>query len=324
MEELDLKELISMFLEKKLLIILVVIIFALMGAIYTLKFITPIYKSTTSLLLTQTTLGPQTGETTGITQSDLTLNSKLVGNYKKIAVSDSVASTVIKNLGLSLSIDEIHKSTVVTTSDENEGIEITVSSTDPELACKIANETAKVLIERARSYYQIDNADILDEAVVSLEPSNINLFKNIVIFAFVGGILVSGYILLINMLDTTLKTDLDIEKAVGLPVLASIVLTEDTTKKKKSKSSAKRGRPVSDLSFDNNTIKSLQQDYSNKNYGIEKNHTDDISMYSYTNDINQEKDDDENEEKDDDDIINETTKVVRNKTNRRRSRKDNK
>ena len=47
MEELDLKELISMFLEKKLLIILVVIIFALMGAIYTLKFVTTIYQSTT-------------------------------------------------------------------------------------------------------------------------------------------------------------------------------------------------------------------------------------------------------------------------------------
>ena len=48
MEEIDLKELISMFLEKKFLIVLVVIVFAMLGAIYTLKFVVPEYQSTTS------------------------------------------------------------------------------------------------------------------------------------------------------------------------------------------------------------------------------------------------------------------------------------
>ena len=38
MEEIDLKELIDMFLRKKFLIILVIIVFAALGAIYTLKF----------------------------------------------------------------------------------------------------------------------------------------------------------------------------------------------------------------------------------------------------------------------------------------------
>ena len=54
----------------------------------------------------------------------------------------------------------------------------------------------------------------------------------VVIFSFFGGVLVIIYILLINMLDTTVKTDLDIEKALQLPVLASIMLTDENTKKK--------------------------------------------------------------------------------------------
>ena len=48
----------------------------------------------------------------------------------------------------------------------------------------------------------------------------------IAIFALIGLVVAAGYILLVNMLDTTIKSDTDIEKATGLPVLASIVMIE--------------------------------------------------------------------------------------------------
>lgn len=279
MEELDLKELVSMFLEKKLLIILVVIIFALMGAIYTLKFITPIYQSSTTLILAQTTLNDSNGETNSITASDISLNANLVDNYKEIAKSRIVAKQVIQNLGLTTSIEDIQGSTMVTTSSDNEVLRITVSNTDPELACKIANELAIVFTERATEIYKVNNVNVLDEAVVSLAPANVNLFKNIVIFSFVGGILVAGYILLINMLDTTIKTDIDIERTVHLPVLGSIVLTDDTPKKKKGKtSSGKRSRSSLDLDFNPVVAKPLQ-DFANLEK--EENADDNISMFSY-------------------------------------------
>lgn len=292
MEELDLKELISMFLEKKLLIILVVIIFALIGAIYTLKFVTPIYQSSTTLILAQTNLNGSNGETNSITSSDITLNANLVDNYKEIAESRIVAGKVIENLGLATSIENIQASTTVSTSSDTEVLKITVSNTDPELACKIANEIATVFTERATEIYKVNNVNVLDEAVVSLTPANVNLFKNIVIFAFVGGILVAGYIILINMLDTTVKTDIDIERTVHLPVLASIVLTEDAPKKKKTKSSGKRSRSSLDMDFTTSTVKPLQ-DLSNLNK--EETSDDNISMFSYMH--KEENDDDNKKEK---------------------------
>ena len=255
MEEIDLKELISMFFEKKLLIILVVIIFALIGAIYTLKFVTPIYKSSTSLILAQTNLNGQSGETaTSITSSDITLNANLVDNYKEIAESRIVARKVIENLGLSSSIEEIQENTTVSTSSDTEVLKITVSNKDPELACKIANELATVFTEQALEIYKVNNVNVLDEAVIPTSPANVNLLKNIVIFAFIGGGLVVGYILLINMLDTTVKTDLDIERTIHLPVLGSILLTEDAPKKKKSKYNASNNTNIS-KNLNNNSRK---------------------------------------------------------------------
>lgn len=270
MEEIDLKELISMFMKRKILIILVVIIFALLGAIYTIKFITPTYESTTRLLLVQTgTSSNMYEKTDSITTSDLTLNSKLVNNYRDIAVSESVLSKVIQNLNLDITAEDLKDMTSVTVKTDTEILQLTVEYTDPEVACSIAKEIANVFIETVNHYYKLDNLNVLDEAKVSTSPSNVHLAKNIVIFAFVGGILVAGYILLINMLDTTVKSDSDIEKALGVPVLASIVLTNENAKKNVQKQA--------------DTIYRMSGFDSDEDISVESNFDDDYANDDYSN-----------------------------------------
>ena len=51
MEEIDLVELLKMYWRKKILIILITILFIGIGYIYTTRFITPMYTSTTTLVL---------------------------------------------------------------------------------------------------------------------------------------------------------------------------------------------------------------------------------------------------------------------------------
>ena len=249
MEEIDLKELIEMFLEKKFLIIFVVVLFAILGCVYTQKFITPLYQSSTSLVLVQTGTDSATAEISdSITAMDLTLNSKLVDAYTEIAKSKVVAGKVVENLKLNTKIEELQKITTVTSGSDSGIIKITVKHTDPKQACVIANELAEVFIGKVNEIYKVQNLYVLDVAEVNGEPYNINLLKNVVIFAFVGAILVAGYVLLINMLDTTVKTDADIEKALGVPVLASIVLTDDSNKKK-AKQGAKRKKEKTEIEF---------------------------------------------------------------------------
>lgn len=248
MEELDLKELISMFLEKKLLIILVIIIFAIMGAIYTLKFIVPEYEASISLVLVQLGTEATTDSATSISTTDITINSKLVENYREIAKSRVVADTVKHNLHLDIPTSEIQENIAVNSISDTELIRVTVTNKDPKLAYDIATEFAKVFADKVEGLYNIRNVHILDEAQIPQEPSNIHLSKNVLIFAFVGAILVFGYILLINMLDTTVKSDIDIEKALNLPVLASIALTDDNYKKK---SKYTKNAKLSELDFKN-------------------------------------------------------------------------
>ena len=83
MEEIDLKELFGLFVEKKAQIALIILIFIILGFIYSLGFVTPTYESYTTLLLVKgedtATTDPTTGVVTdSITTNDVTLNSKLV------------------------------------------------------------------------------------------------------------------------------------------------------------------------------------------------------------------------------------------------------
>lgn len=237
MEEIDLKELIDLFLQRKFLILIVTVLFALCGAIYTKNFIVPIYESSTKLVLVQSgrsnnVYTETAGSEESITTTDLTLNSKLVENYREIVLSKSIAEQVISNLNLNLTVQELQKKIRVTSITDTECLQITVQDEDPEQAQKICLEVANVFMDRVKEIYNLTNVHILDIAEKPDAPCNIKLAKNVVIFSFVGFILVSGYVLLLNMLDTTIKSDSDIEKITGLPVLASIVITTDEAKKK--------------------------------------------------------------------------------------------
>lgn len=281
MEEIDLKELIGMFLEKKFLIIFVVILFAILGAVYTTRFITPLYESSTSLVLVQTGETDATlGMSESITTTDITLNSKLVDAYSVVAKSKRVANKVLENLKLNMSVNDFKSLVTISSATDTQNLKVSVRHENPEEACKIANEVAEVFIEEVTEIYKVKNLYILDPAEVNSVPCNINLVKNIVIFAFVGAILVSGYILLINMLDTTIKNDIDIEKAVSVPVLASIMLVDENGKKKsKSSTRKKTSSSKSNDSFES----TVQFYYENNSNSIQEDLEDNVSLFSYVN-----------------------------------------
>lgn len=235
MEELDLKELFNIFWHKKVSIFLIVLIFAVIGVVYTLGFVTPMYSASTTLVLASSGKNenlPDTGITTS-TATEVTVNSKLVSTYSELVKSKNILRQVISNLNMKIEEDQLRKNITVSSVKDTELIQITVKNENPSYAAKIANEIAKVFTEKVKEIYKIENVQIVDEAEVPDEPSNINHKRDVAIFALIGLVVSIGYVLLINMLDTTVKTPQDIEEGLKLPVLAAIPVYETDLQKKK-------------------------------------------------------------------------------------------
>ena len=218
MEELDLKELFQIFWNKKIQIILLILIFMVIGIIYTLGFVTPKYSSSTTLVLAS----GGNRQTNTITATDITLNSKLVSTYSELIKSKNVLRQVKSNLNINLDEEGLRNSIQVTSVKDTELIKITVTNEDATIAAKVANEIAKVFMGKVKEIYNIENIQVVDTAEIEKEPSNINHTKDVVIFAGIGLVVAVMYVLIANMLDTTIKTAEEVEKLFKVPVLVNI------------------------------------------------------------------------------------------------------
>ena len=232
MEELDLKELFELFMSKIFQVLIIVIVFIGIGVVYTIGFVEPKYSAKTTLVLASTS---GSDASNAITTTDVNLNQKLVSTYSEIVKSDSVVGSVIQNLNLSIKDSELKKMVSVSAVEDADIIKITVTNENADEAAKIANEIAKVFGDKVKDIYKINNINVLDQAVPDYSPSNINHTKDVIIFAFIGVVIAVAYVLISNMLDTTIKSTEDIEKGFGIPVLVSIPLIDNITNVKGGK-----------------------------------------------------------------------------------------
>lgn len=227
MEELDLKQLFKIFWNKRVHIITIVLVFLMIGTIYTYAFVKPKYQAYTTLLLAQSDLKATTGVDSSITQSDLTLNQKLVSTYSELVKTKNVLREVIKNLRLTVSEESLKKNVTVSLVKDTELIKITVTNKNALDAKNIANEISKIFKQRVSEIYNINNVHIIDEAEEPVAPYNINHVKDIIIFGAIGFVVAIAYVLIANLFDTTVKTTEDIEKELKVSVLASIPQLKD-------------------------------------------------------------------------------------------------
>lgn len=235
MEELDLKSLFELIWKKKSLIILLVIIGAILGFTFNKYYTTPKYKSTVTFLLAQT--GSSSSDSS-ITTSDVTLNSKLVENYSELIKSDSVISEALKQLNIQMSIPDLQKNITVDSKKSTEFIQLSVATEQKDLSPLIANKIVEVFTEKVKQIYKVENVHIVDSAIEPTSPYNITPTKYALIGACVGLVIALAIIFIINSFDDSLKSDKDIERALGLKTLATF--------RKQSKSTGLSWNPKDD------------------------------------------------------------------------------
>lgn len=218
----DVNRLLKIIVNYKKIIILILVISIAIGCIYSFNYKTPIYKSTASFVLVQ-----NSNETESITQKDINLNQSLISTYSNIAKSNTVLKKVIDNLNLSMNENELKKLIDIQQVKDSEVLEISVLNENKDLSAEIANEVFNIFSEEVSKLYNISNIQIMDYAEPSNMPDNINHIKDILIFT-IAGIGISGLIIgLIYLLDTTIKSEKDVETFTNLSVLSTIPLTDN-------------------------------------------------------------------------------------------------
>lgn len=236
MEEIDLKRLSKTAYTLRLYLIILMVFFICVGVIYSFAYNKPKYKSYTKIALTQVSKEGDVASTNSITQTDITMNKNLLDTYNEVIKSKKVLREVIQNLALDMEHDELAKMISTTAADNSTILKIEVVSLDAQFSKDVANEIAKVFSKQVKEIYNISNVNILDEAEKTDIPYNINHVKDMIIFTVLGVFASAGLVLIVYMLDTTIKQEEDIEENTQLPALGTIPLLEKDEVKTRGKS----------------------------------------------------------------------------------------
>lgn len=228
MEEIDLMRLLDYFKHKIFEIIFIIFCVAVMVFVYGAFLQKPLYQSHTTVILG----GNEKDISTSLTQNDITLNKNLVDTYAEVVKSRRVLEQVISSLGLSVSYEELEKRVSVVSVNNTEIIKIRVISEDPNDAKEIADEIANFFIKEVVKLYRLNNVNILDGAVVSNNPYNINYKKIIIVAVMIGVVIAFGIVFIIYYFDRTIKSAEMVEQITGLPILGTIRESKRKDRKK--------------------------------------------------------------------------------------------
>ena len=217
MEEIDLKELFEFIKGKLGTLAIITISVCLLGCVYGLFIQKPMYKSYTTVIL-----GGNESNSSTITQNDITINKNLVDTYAEIVKSRRVLDQVINELKLDTTYEELHDKITVTALNNTEIIMITVNDEDAKKAMNVANVTASYFTDEVVDLYNMNNVNVLDKAIQSEKPYNINVMKQIVIYFMIGFVLAAGILFVIFYFDRTIKSVEQVEQKIKLPILGSV------------------------------------------------------------------------------------------------------
>lgn len=237
-ETISLQELFTT-LKKRfgLIVILTILAVAIAGVIsYTL--LTPIYQTSTQILVNQ-----EQTEASQLTNQNIQTDLQLINTYSVIIKSPAILDQVAEQLDLGLTTDQLNSKITVSNAENSQVVNVAVEDADPAIAVDIANTTADVFQAEILELMNVDNVSILSPAVLKDNPTPIkpNPLLNMAIAGVIGLMLGVGIAFLLEYLDTTIKSDQDIEDVLGIPVLGMISpIEEKTDMQEAAKTSSKR------------------------------------------------------------------------------------
>ena len=214
--EIDVLYLLRKLWSKKFFIVFVGLLvgtIALLGSVF---FIKPKYTSTTRIYVVSRS------SDTSLTNQDLQAGSYLVNDYKEVITSSEVLSSVIDQEKLSMSTGELSKEIAVTIPTDTRVISISVTDTDAQRACDIANTVREVAAEKIKAVTKVDDVTTLESATKPSHPSSPNVKKNAVIGVLAGAFLAIVGILVAEVFDDRVRRPEDIEETLGMTLLGVV------------------------------------------------------------------------------------------------------
>lgn len=227
---IDLSDILFWLMKWKWVVIAVVLLFALIGYVFSNVTYNAEYTATASMVVNSKSETLQQAGTT----VDAALTQNLIPTYTRILKSEKISKYVMDKFDINLAMGAIDNMLEVTIGDESQVVYLKVNHEDPYMAKNIANAVIQVAPAVMMEVVEAGSVNVLDYAVLPVRPESPKTVQYMTVLALIGFILISVIIVLINFFVMKVKNAEDIENKIGEMVLGEIPHSTATTEKEKN------------------------------------------------------------------------------------------
>lgn len=231
--EIDIVELLGVLMSKLWVLIVSTVIFTVVTFLVNMYVITPMYESVTKIYI----INRQSNES--LTYSDLQSGTQLTKDYQELVKARPVLEEVRAALSLEQSNDALAKQISVSVPTDTRIVAITVEDADPYMARDIADAVRNSASAHIENVMATEAVNVVEEANLPTKPSSPKIARNTAIGGIVGLVFAMAIIIIIYIMDDTIKNPDDIENYLHLSVLGSIPDNSEEARKKRKKKDQK-------------------------------------------------------------------------------------
>ena len=205
--EIDLFELMLYYKSRLVFVIGGFLIGAILMALVTIYLVAPKYTATAKLYMVSSS------SDSIVNLSDLDLGTSLSSDYEELLRVRPILEEVIKKEKLPYTYEQLLNMLTISTVSE---------SKKPDEAKRIVNRLATLAVTELPKLMDTSKPNIAENAIMPKKKSSPSLFKNTMLGAIVGLVIVLAVLTFFFMTDDTMKSAEDVEKEFGIMPLTVI------------------------------------------------------------------------------------------------------
>lgn len=217
--EFDLLQLVRYLLKKWWIIVLAVAVFAVGGYFVSKTFTVPQYTTSCRIYVYQ--------KTEELDYNGIVVATQLTNDCEVLITGVNVTELVVKELGLNMDPSAISNALVVTSESNTRILTIEYTDTDPQRAALILNKVRDVASSQIETIMEVSAVNSVYDAKVPTVPSNVSTGRDTVLGAAIGALLAIGMLVVLFLMDDTIRSEDDVERYLGVSTLSAIPLSED-------------------------------------------------------------------------------------------------
>lgn len=191
--------------------------------------VVPKYTATTEILVNQKHSNDNNGQAYNIQQADI----QMINTYKDLITNQVVLNKVSHELNSSktareygrsynMPVSKLKGAIKISNQQNSQVFSVAVKTDDPNLSAATANTIARVFKKQIKKIMSVNNVTIVSRAAAPDSPS----FPNVKLFTLAGAVLglvfSAIYLVIKELMDTTIKDDDFMTKELGLTNLGHI------------------------------------------------------------------------------------------------------